>query len=65
MSLPRVTLRARARRFTEVSERTDREFGIVDSDLAAVRLQAGNLDQKVGNLGEKVDGLADAVRGLS
>ena len=56
---------ALTRRFEEVSERTDREFGIVKSDLTAVRLQVGNLDQKVGNLDEKVGELAGAVHGLS
>ncbi|MFD0272237.1 hypothetical protein ACFVGY_37580 [Streptomyces sp. NPDC127106] len=56
---------ALTRRFEEVSERTDREFGIVKSDLTAVRLQVGNLDQKVGNLDEKVSELAGAVHGLS
>ncbi|MGW6484564.1 hypothetical protein ACWGDS_43260 [Streptomyces sp. NPDC055059] len=48
-------LAALTRRFEEWSERTDREFGIVKSDLTAVRLQVGNLDQKVDGLGEKLD----------
>ncbi|WP_432021489.1 hypothetical protein [Streptomyces sp. 1222.5] len=56
---------ALTRRFEEVSERTDREFGIVKSDLTALRLQVGNLDQKVGNLDAKVGELAGAVHGLS
>jgi hypothetical protein len=38
---------ALTRRFEERSEKTDREFGIVKSDLTAVRLQIGNLDQKL------------------
>ncbi|MER6531878.1 hypothetical protein [Streptomyces sp. NPDC001508] len=63
---------ALTRRFEEVTERTDREFGIVKSDLTALRLQVGNLDQKVsnldqkvGNLDTKVTDLAGDVRGLS
>lgn len=38
---------ALTRRFEEREEKTDREFGIVKSDLTAVRLQVGNLDQKL------------------
>ncbi|MFJ2478008.1 hypothetical protein ACIOWI_34430 [Streptomyces sp. NPDC087659] len=38
---------ALTRRFEERAEKTDREFGIVKSDLTAVRLQVGNLDQKL------------------
>lgn len=60
------------RRFEEVAERSDREFGIVKGDLTAVWLQVGNLDQKVGNLDEKVnaldvkvDALVGEVRGLA
>ncbi|MDH2394100.1 hypothetical protein QCN29_36280 [Streptomyces sp. HNM0663] len=56
---------ALTRRFEEVAERTDREFGIVKSDLTALRLQVGNLDQKVSNLEPKVNELAGEVRGLS
>ncbi|MCL3998201.1 hypothetical protein [Streptomyces lavenduligriseus] len=56
---------ALTRRFEDVTERTDREFGIVKSDLTAVRLQVGNLDQKVGNLDARVAGLGEEVRGLS
>ncbi len=52
---------ALTRRFEDVTERTDREFGIVKSDLTALRLQAGNLDQKVSNLGMKVTGLAQTI----
>jgi peptidoglycan hydrolase CwlO-like protein len=48
-------LAALTRRFEEVAERTDREFGIVKSDLTAVRLQIGNLDQKVEALDKKID----------
>ncbi|MEW2577681.1 hypothetical protein [Streptomyces syringium] len=51
--------------FKQAQERTDREFGIIKSDLTALRLQVGNFDQKVSNLGSKVDELAGAVRGLS
>ncbi len=52
---------ALTRRFEEVAERTDREFGIVKSDLTALRLQVGNLDQKVGNLAGEVRGLAEKM----
>jgi hypothetical protein len=52
---------ALTRRFEEVTERTDREFGIVKSDLTALRLQVGNLDQKVGNLADEVRGLAEKM----
>lgn len=38
---------ALTRRFEEEAEKTSREFGIVKSDLTAVRLQIGNLDQKL------------------
>ncbi|MFD0441316.1 hypothetical protein [Streptomyces chartreusis] len=38
---------ALTRRFEEQAAKTDREFGIVKSDLTAVRLQVGNLDQKL------------------
>lgn len=38
---------ALTRRFEEQAGKTDREFGIVKSDLTAVRLQVGNLDQKL------------------
>ncbi|MFB7076436.1 hypothetical protein [Streptomyces sp. NPDC056308] len=48
-------LAALTRRFEEVAEKTDREFGIVKSDLTAVRLQIGNLDQKVEALEKKID----------
>ncbi|MFD3485007.1 hypothetical protein [Streptomyces sp. NPDC058665] len=48
-------LAALTRRFEEVAEKHDREFGIIKSDLTAVRLQIGNLDQKVEALGEKMD----------
>ncbi|MFD0396421.1 hypothetical protein ACFQ3Z_46215 [Streptomyces nogalater] len=54
-----------SRRFEDVAERTDREFGIVESDLTAVRLQVGNLDQQVGNLDAKVSSLTEEVRGLA
>ncbi|MBT2452486.1 hypothetical protein J7F03_36635 [Streptomyces sp. ISL-43] len=48
-------LAALTRRFEEVSAQHDREFGIIKSDLTAVRLQIGNLDQKVEALDEKID----------
>ncbi|GBQ03571.1 hypothetical protein SSP531S_50460 [Streptomyces spongiicola] len=56
---------ALTRRFEDVAERNDREFGIIKSDLTAVRLQVGNLDQKVSNLDTRVSDLAGEVRGLS
>ncbi|MEU8976846.1 hypothetical protein AB0D11_48355 [Streptomyces monashensis] len=52
---------ALTRRFEEVAERTDREFGIVKSDLTALRLQIGNLDQKVGNLAGDVQALGEKI----
>lgn len=48
-------LAALTRRFAEVAEKHDREFGIIKSDLTAVRLQVGNLDQKVEALSNKID----------
>ncbi|MGW5848675.1 hypothetical protein ACWFQ8_12110 [Streptomyces sp. NPDC055254] len=48
-------LAALTRRFEEVAEKHDREFGIIKSDLTAVRLQIDNLDQKVEALDEKID----------
>lgn len=56
---------ALTRRFEEVAQTTEREFGIVKSDLTALRLQVGNLDQKTGNLESKVDGLTGEVRVLA
>ncbi|WP_411137973.1 hypothetical protein [Streptomyces sp. C10] len=38
---------ALTRRFEENAQTADREFGIVKSDLTALRLQVGNLDQKL------------------
>ncbi|MFE5561649.1 hypothetical protein [Streptomyces sp. NPDC056544] len=54
-------LAALARRFEEVAEKHDREFGIIKSDLTAVRLQIGNLDQKVDNLMSTVSGLEQKI----
>ncbi|MFG2220487.1 hypothetical protein ACGFN1_37775 [Streptomyces sp. NPDC048685] len=48
-------LAALTRRFEEVAGQHDREFGIIKSDLTAVRLQIGNLDQKVEALDKKID----------
>ncbi|MFB6814375.1 hypothetical protein ACFCV8_07495 [Streptomyces sp. NPDC056347] len=48
-------LAALTRRFEEVADQHGREFGIIKSDLTAVRLQIGNLDQKVEALGKKID----------
>ncbi|WP_326680978.1 hypothetical protein [Streptomyces sp. NBC_01237] len=48
-------LAALTRRFEEVAAQNDREFGIIKSDLTAVRLQIGNLDQKVEALDKKID----------
>jgi peptidoglycan hydrolase CwlO-like protein len=55
---------ALTRRFEDVADRTDREFGIVKSDLTALRLQVGNLDQKAGNLDARVGELVGEVRDL-
>ncbi|MET9646270.1 hypothetical protein [Streptomyces syringium] len=54
-------LAALTRRFEEVAEKNDREFGIIKSDLTAVRLQVGNLDQKVDRLAEEMRGLSEKV----
>ncbi|MGW8330267.1 hypothetical protein ACWGLE_20515 [Streptomyces sp. NPDC055897] len=48
-------LAALTRRFEEVADKHDREFGIMKSDLTAVRPQIGNLDQKVEALDKKID----------
>ncbi|MCF3143794.1 MULTISPECIES: hypothetical protein [Streptomyces] len=58
-------LAALTRRFEENAQRADREFGIVKSDLTALRLQVGNLDQKVDRLGEKLDGFIDEQRSIN
>ncbi|MFD3775141.1 hypothetical protein [Streptomyces sp. NPDC058612] len=54
-------LAALTRRFEETSAQDSREFGIIKSDRTAVRLQVGNLDQKVENLSghmtQRLDGL--------
>ncbi|MFI2292894.1 hypothetical protein [Streptomyces niveus] len=52
---------ALTRRFEQVQEKTDREFGIVKSDLTAVRLQVGNLDQKVDQLAGAVQALGEKM----
>ncbi|MCO8308837.1 hypothetical protein [Streptomyces sp. RKCA744] len=54
-------LAALTRRFEEVAEKTDREFGIIKSDLTAVRLQVGNLDQKVDRLESRLDELGQKM----
>ncbi|MCX4799937.1 hypothetical protein OG497_39535 [Streptomyces sp. NBC_01242] len=54
-------LAALPRRFEEVAEKTDREFGIIKSDLTAVRLQVGNLDQKVDRLDGRLDSLSQQM----
>ncbi|MFD7186287.1 hypothetical protein ACFV90_40790 [Streptomyces sp. NPDC059904] len=54
-SIAQSEIAALTRRFEESATKADREFGIVKSDLTAVRLQVGNLDQKVDGLGEKLD----------
>ncbi|MFB7552581.1 hypothetical protein [Streptomyces sp. NPDC056154] len=54
-------LSALTRRFEEVAEKTDREFGIIKSDLTAVRLQVGNLDQKVDRLDGRLDSLSQQM----
>ncbi|MFF3787750.1 hypothetical protein [Streptomyces sp. NPDC001933] len=57
-------LSALTRRYEETAQKTDREFGIVKSDLTALRLQVGNLDQKVDGLGERLDGLEQKIDGF-
>ncbi|MCL7382586.1 hypothetical protein [Streptomyces sp. 35G-GA-8] len=55
-------LAALTRRFEEVSAQDSREFGIIKSDLTAVRLQIGNLDQKVENLGGHMTQRLDSLK---
>ncbi|MFE7355590.1 hypothetical protein ACFU8Q_20930 [Streptomyces sp. NPDC057543] len=61
-------LAALTRRFEEGSAQDSREFGIIKSDLTAVRLQVGNLDQKVENLSghvtQRLDGLERKIDGF-
>ncbi|MEU0835409.1 hypothetical protein [Streptomyces sp. NPDC005969] len=57
-------LSALTRRHEETAQKTDREFGIVKSDLTALRLQVGNLDQKVDGLGERLEGLERKIDGF-
>ncbi|MEU7154409.1 hypothetical protein AB0B15_41335 [Streptomyces sp. NPDC045456] len=44
---------ALTRRVEATAQKNDREFGIVKSDLTALRLQVGNLDQKLDNFIEE------------
>ncbi|MFF4648293.1 hypothetical protein [Streptomyces sp. NPDC001389] len=59
---------ALTRCFEEVAAQNSREFGIIKSDLTAVRLQFGTLDQKVENLSghvnQRLDGLEREDRQL-
>ncbi|WP_406003124.1 hypothetical protein [Streptomyces sp. NBC_00829] len=55
---------ALTRRFEEVAEKHDREFGIIKSDLTSVRLQIGDLDQKVEALNKKIDRNQAQIIGL-
>ncbi|MFB7747326.1 hypothetical protein [Streptomyces sp. NPDC056132] len=48
-------LAALTRRFEEVADKNVRDFGIMKSDLTAVRLQIGNLDQKFEAVNKKID----------
>ncbi|MGW3747195.1 hypothetical protein ACWD62_43580 [Streptomyces sp. NPDC005146] len=57
-------LSALTRHYDETAQKTDREFGIVKSDLTALRLQVGNLDQKVDGLGERLEGLERKIDGF-
>ncbi|MFD9292564.1 hypothetical protein ACFWBV_30665 [Streptomyces sp. NPDC060030] len=57
-------LSALTRRYEETAQKTDREFGIVKSDLTALRLQVGNLDQKVDSLGDRIHGLEQKIDGF-
>ncbi|GAA2356800.1 hypothetical protein [Streptomyces violaceusniger] len=54
-------LAALTRRFEEVDQKNDREFGIIKSDLTAVRLQVGNLDQKVDRLEGRIEELGQKM----
>ncbi|GAA0896510.1 MULTISPECIES: hypothetical protein [Streptomyces violaceusniger group] len=54
-------LAALTRRFEEVDQKNDREFGIIKSDLTAVRLQVGNLDQKVDRLESRLEELGQKM----
>jgi peptidoglycan hydrolase CwlO-like protein len=54
-------LAALTRRYEEAAQKNDREFGIVKSDLTALRLQVGNLDQKVESLSVQVVGLDERL----
>jgi chromosome segregation ATPase len=54
-------LAALTRRFEEVATKNDREFGIIKSDLTAVRLQVGNLDQKVDRLEGRLEELGQKM----
>ncbi|MDT0543758.1 MULTISPECIES: hypothetical protein [Streptomyces] len=54
-------LAALTRRFEQVAEKSDREFGIIKSDLTAVRLQVGNLDQKVDRLEDRLEELGQKM----
>ncbi|QIB49479.1 hypothetical protein [Streptomyces aureoverticillatus] len=54
-------LAALTRRFEEVAGKNDREFGIIKSDLTAVRLQVGNLDQKVDRLEDRLQDLGERM----
>ncbi|MEU6019567.1 hypothetical protein ABZ826_38040 [Streptomyces sp. NPDC047515] len=47
--------------FREVAEKNDREFGIIKSDLTAVRLQVGNLDQKVDRIDSRLEALGQQM----
>ncbi|MFD7498035.1 hypothetical protein ACFV8T_37815 [Streptomyces sp. NPDC059832] len=64
-------LSALTRRYEETAQKTDREFGIVKSDLTALRLQVGNLDQKVDGPGrlngleQKIDGFLSEQRSVN
>ena len=54
-------LSALTRSFEEVTEKNDREFGIIKRDLTAVRLQIGNLDQKVDHLKRGIEDLGQEM----
>lgn len=54
-------LAALTRRFEEVAAKNDREFGIIKSDMTAVRLQVGNLDQKVDRLEGRIEELGQKM----
>ncbi|WP_055557136.1 hypothetical protein [Streptomyces sp. NBRC 110028] len=48
-------------RFEEATEKNDREFEIIKSDMTAVRPQAGNLGQKADRLQARLEDLGQRL----